>query len=176
VTTLPRTPFEVFIEDTLWKPDRLQVQHQIRVYVLERAAALELELDEVLAASLASSLSADQVLRSDVLWRLPIPVRLELLKELLDRREMQDRWPFVLPVLRAFFDLRHALAHGLVSPARKPADGIRVMSVKRGHEVNATYPKERLEWLAWQAHVVSSELAQMWAVVAPAHRAWDQSK
>ena len=173
---MPRTPFEVFIQDVLWKPDHLQAQHQIRAYVLERAAALELGLDEVLAASLASSLSADQVLRSDVLWRLPIPVRLDLLNELLDRRGLEDRWPFVLPVLRAFFDLRHALAHGSVSAIRKPADGIRVTSVKRGREVSVTYRKEQMEWLAWQAHIVSGELTQMWAVVAPAHRAWDQSK
>jgi hypothetical protein len=169
---MARTSFEVFTEDILWRPDRFQPEHQLRAYVLERAVSLEQGIDEVLAASLAANLSADAVLRSDVLWRLPIPVRLDLLEELLSRRGLIDRWPFVVPVLRAFFDLRHQLAHGLVSPAWKLPDGIQVRTVKRGRERSVTYRKDRLEWLSWQAHVVGMELSQIWAAVAPASRGW----
>src|SRR5262249_45498555 len=30
---------------------------------------------------------------SPVLWRLPVGVRIEMLQDLLDRRELRDRWP-----------------------------------------------------------------------------------
>lgn len=72
-------------------------------------------IDEVLAGSIAASFGAAELLRAEVLWRIPVGVRIEMLEDLLDHRGLRDRWPFVIPVLRSFFDLRHQLAHGFVS-------------------------------------------------------------
>lgn len=166
----PKMQLEAFIKLLLGNRSDT-VHHRIRAYVLEQATVLDLQIDEVLAASIASGLQAEDVLTTNVLWRLPIPVRLEMLADLLERRQLSDRWPFVIPVLRSFFELRHQLAHGLVHPVEIAGSGITLTTVKRGKRAETIYSGERLEWLAWQAHVSSLELAQIWAAVVPATRA-----
>jgi len=95
---------------------------------------------------------------SEVLWRLPIAVRIGMLEDLLERHGLTDRWPFIVPVLRSFFDLRNTLAHGLtftgLTPDGPTPGGVRITTLKRGRGVTVSYPMERLEWLAWQARVV----------------------
>jgi hypothetical protein len=175
VNRQPQTGLERFVDRVLG--DRTgddATRHRIRAYVLEQATVLELDIDEVLAASIASGLQAAHVLRSEVLWRLPIPVRLEMLADLLEREGLRDRWPYVIPVLRSFFELRHHLAHGLAHPIEVTGRGVEITMVKRGRVAMTTYPSERLEWLAWQAHVTSLELVQIWAAVVPATRAWHE--
>jgi len=124
-----------------------------------------------LAASLALNARAADVLISDVLWRLPIPVRLGMLADLMQRKELLDRWPFVIPVLRRFFELRHELAHGLAAP-EVSGQTILVATVKRGRGSGRIYRTEQLEWLAWQAHAARIELAHIWAAVASSTKAW----
>lgn len=170
----PKTRLEAFIE-LLLGDKSVTAHHRIRAYVLEQATVLELRIDEVLAASIASGLQAEDVLTTNVLWRLPIPVRLEMLADLLERKQLTDRWPFVIPVLRSFFELRHQLAHGLVHPMKTAGSGITLKTVKRGKYAEIIYSGERLEWLAWQAEVSSIELAQIWAAVVPVTRAWHET-
>jgi hypothetical protein len=174
VTRQPRTRLEGFVELLLGDRTRDATQHRIRAYVLEQATVLEFDIDEVLAASIAAGLQAAQVLKSEVLWRLPIPVRLDILADLLEREGLRDRWPYVIPVLHSFFQLRHQLAHGLAHPIEVTGRGVEVTTAKRGRVATTTYSGERLEWLAWQAHVTSLELAQIWAAVVPATRAWHE--
>jgi hypothetical protein len=169
----PRTRLEAFIALLLEHPDDGR-PHRLRAYVLEQATVLELRLDEVLAASIASGIDTAEVLRSDVLWRMPVPVRVEMLEDLLDRRGLRDRWPFVVPVLRAFFDLRHQLAHGWVMLSAPADGGMNLMTFKRGRTVSNAYRAERLEWLAWQAHVTALELSQIWAAVVPPRKSWHE--
>jgi hypothetical protein len=132
----------------------------------------------VLAASIATGIPAANVLQSEVLWRLPIAVRIGMLEDLLERHGLTDRWPFIIPVLRSFFDLRNTLAHGLtftgLTPDGPTPDGVTITTLKRGRGVTVSYPMERLEWLAWQARVVDEELFQLWTTIVPVTKAWHE--
>jgi hypothetical protein len=82
------------------------------------------------------------VFLSEVLWRLPISVRIGMLEDLLERRGLTDLWPFIVPVLRSFFELRNTLAHGLtftgLTPDGPAPHAVTITTLKRGRGVTVS--------------------------------------
>lgn len=144
--------------------------HRVRGSVLESAAALEFDINEALAAWLASNISTSDELAGNLLPRLPVQERIDMLNRRMKETGADERWPFLIPVLRRAFDLRNRYAHGWVTP--RSDGGIRITSWNRGRESVAEYEPESLMWLAFQATVARTELARVWAFWVPSNAVW----
>lgn len=97
------------------------VHHRARSHVLEHAIALEFQVNEVLAARLAANVRSADELASEVYSRLPIAVRLTMLRDAMSVTGADELWPFLVPVLERIVDLRNRYAHGIVSNDRSGA-------------------------------------------------------
>lgn len=146
------------------------IKHRLRGSVLEDAVRLESAINEVLAVRLAGSVTSSYELEGNVLSRLPVDVRLEMLDRHMNDSGAEELWPLLVPALRKIFDLRNRYAHGHVSTLRD--GGIQVVSWNRGRRAEATYSPDQITWLAYEAHIASIDLARLWAFWIPADAAW----
>ena len=171
------TPYgaDTLLEEVLGERRRTATYHRFRAGVLEQGTRLELAVDEVLAASTARTAGLAEQLRADVMWRLPVPVRLSLLNDLLERKDLVDRFPFISPVLRKFFDLRHLLAHGFALPMDLEEKVLRVATIKKGRPQTVSFSLPHVAWLIREASQVQIELVTaVWAAVVPADEGWHE--
>lgn len=130
--------------------------------ILLRAVAFERELDHVLASALARDDHA-YVLLSEALPGLAIRRRIDLLEQILEPRDLCDRFPFLLPVARRLFDTRNFLAHSEplhFEPDNTEFEGACVLfeSYNRGRRRTETIPLRRLAWLTRSSLQVLLEL------------------
>lgn len=146
------------------------IHHRARSLVLEHAIALEFQINEVLAVRLAANIRSGDELASEVYSRLPIAVRLTMLRDAMSVTGADELWPFLVPVLERIIDLRNRYAHGIVSNDRSGT--LVITSWNRGKQSKRTYEPEEIGWLAWQSMVTRTELARLWAYFAPPDPAW----
>lgn len=146
------------------------IHHRARSHVLEHATLLEFQVSEVLAVRLASHLEAADELASEVYSRLPITVRLRMLRDAMSTTGADELWPFLLPVLERIVDLRNRYAHGFTST--DPSGRLEITSWNRGRQSTRRYEPEEIGWLAWQAMVARTELARLWAYFVPSEPRW----
>jgi hypothetical protein len=92
--------------------------------ILRLTALAEMRLDLVLALYHARTADSVYLMYGEVLWRVPLEVRLRLLEEALQDTDLTDAFPFVLPILRKLVSLRNLLAHVPFTEVR--ADGLLV--------------------------------------------------
>ena len=84
--------------------------------------------------------------------------------------DLEDSWPFVLPVLRKVFGLRNRLAHGFVE--KVDGDRIQITSYNRGKESSVEYSPQA-SWMACVASPsVRKELHDMWVRLLPEDDDW----
>lgn len=169
-----RDKAEALLNEILPEQPPTSTVHRVRALVLESAASLEYQLDEVLASEVARSYGHARQLTADVMCRLSVDVRIRLLRELLERHDMDDDLPFLVPVLRRLFDFRNALAHGWAEPVRLDRRPLvlRLQSARRGSLVVTEYPLSEVAWLSDQAAICHSELTRVSAGIVPDDAAW----
>lgn len=169
-----RQKAEAVLNELLPEPPPTSTVYRVRARVLESAASLELHIDEVLASEVARSYDHAMQLAADVMCRLSVDVRIRLLKELLERHQMDERFPLLVPVLKRLFDFRNALAHGWAENVRLDQRPLvlHLRSVRRGATVVTTYPLSEVGWLVDQAWVCHEELIRVWAGIVPGDAAW----
>lgn len=144
--------------------------HLARGAIIEQATILDYAVNELIALPLAVDQAAANVLAFDIFARIANDVRVGMLETLMKDHDLEDLWPFVLPVLRRVFGLRNRLAHGFVE---KADDGrIQITSYNRGKESSVDYSPQELGWLVWQAQVVRKELSDMWVRLLPEDDDW----
>lgn len=97
-----------------------------------------------------------------------------MLSALLDRHDLTDEFPLMVPVLRRFFDLRNLLAHGLVLPVDPDEMLLRVQTVRRGEVRWVKRPLAEVAWLVAAADRVQTDLVRVWAGVVPATEDWHE--
>ena len=100
--------------------------HLARAAILEQATILDYALNELVALPLAVDQAAANLLAFDILARIPNDVRVGMLETLMKDHDLEDSWPFVIPVVRKVFGLRNRLAHGFVE--RVANDRIQITS------------------------------------------------
>lgn len=144
-------------------------RHALRAFVLEQATLLEIAVSQVLAAPLAVNIHAADQLTLDVFSRISMRDRLPMLRDMMEELEVVDRWPFMLPVLERVSEVRNRFAHGFLESEQEV---LRVTTWNRGRVSERRYPTNELAWLAWQIHVVSIELVELWAYVVPSDPRW----
>lgn len=151
--------------------DRLdRSSHLARTALLEHATILDYAVNELIALPLAVDQAAANLLAFDVFARIANDVRVGMLETLMKDHDLEDSWPFVLPVLRKVFGLRNRFAHGFVE--RIDGDRIQITSYNRGKESSLEYSPQELGWLVWQAQVVRKELQDMWVWLLPEDDEW----
>jgi hypothetical protein len=148
------------------------IVHRVRGSVMESATSLEFDINETLAAWLAANIDASDELAGNVLTRLPISVRLELLERRMQETQTDELWPLLVPVLKRVFELRNRYAHGHVRV--RPDGGVRIVSWNRGRQAITDYSPDQLAWLAFEATMARTDLARLWAYWVPAHREWHE--
>lgn len=144
--------------------------HLARAAILEQATILDYALNELIALPLAVDQAAANLLAFDIFARIPNDVRVGMLETLMKDHDLEDSWPFVIPVLRKVFGLRNRLAHGFVE--RVDNDRIQITSYNRGKESSVEYSPQELGWLVWQSQVVRTELQDMWVRLLPEDDDW----
>lgn len=162
----------------LWGPadDRPRTFHRIRGEVLELAVRLELAVGGALAAGYGQSSSLAQELQHELFHRISIEQRVAMLKRILDRKELTDAYPFVVPVLLKLFALRNDFAHSLSDGYDPESREIRLLSIRRGKEKVTTYRALYLQWLVrQQAPVVEKELSELFFRIAPLDAEWHRN-
>jgi hypothetical protein len=160
--------YEAFIGLHLGGPVSPTNEHRFRSLILERATLLDLHVNEVLAVRAARHIFLAAELAADVYSRIPVGVRIEMIETILNRR-FEDRWPFIVPVLKRVFTLRNQLAHGM---PQWDAGKLHVHSFHRGKYTVREYDPDALGWLLWQADVVLDEMEQLWAALVPVDEEW----
>ena len=148
------------------------ITHRVRASVLESASSLEFELNEALAADLSRNIYASYELAVNVLSRLPVDVRLDMLERHMEDTGADELWPTLVPVLRKVYNVRNRYAHGLVSSGPDGSTSIR--SWNRGKPSVKQYNPEELIWLAYAAMLAHTDLARLWAYWVPADPAWHE--
>lgn len=132
--------------------------------------ALEFQVSEVLAVRLASNVTAADELASEVYSRLPITVRLGMLRDAMSVTGADELWPFLVPVLERIVELRNRYAHGFVSTERSGT--LVITSWNRGRQSTRTYEPDEIGWFVWQTMVARTELARLWALFASSDPRW----
>jgi hypothetical protein len=123
---------------------------------------LEDRLDLVLTIHYGRTLETVWTLYTDVIPRLPLPERLNMLERALEvteapRRPAHKRQlsfaeaaPLLLPLLRELIEARHALAHTIALPVTKDEATVHLRRRRRGRIEILTFEFARLEALAEQ--------------------------
>ena len=140
---------------------REQAQEEAR-----RTRGLILEVavraDYILGEALSSYLGADEdrrlLLTADVMWRVPVELRVKLLQDAMEKHELADIYPFAVPVLQRLFRVRNVLAHSLEVPDPAGDPALAFTSINRGKVTQHSYSMECLEWLHKQSNEVTSEV------------------
>jgi hypothetical protein len=135
----------------------LQRVRPSRAAVLELAVRAEYAMDESLANDLAADDHAAAVLQEHMTWRVPIEVKLKLLEQAMDSRDLIETFPFIIPVLTMLFQIRNILAHSLETPAESEHE-IAFLSARRGRITKHSLRIDALKWLQQQGNEVFDEL------------------
>ncbi|WP_146187380.1 hypothetical protein [Arthrobacter sp. HMWF013] len=165
-----------FMTEILWGRSVGQTFHRTRAEILELGVRLELLIGGAIAAGYGQSASTAQELQHEMLGRLSIEQRISLLKRILDRKELTDNYPFVVPVLSRLFELRNAVAHSLSDGYDSRTRDIRLISFRKGVEKTTTYNALYLHWLIMeQCPAVERELAELYFSIAPPDASWHEN-
>lgn len=164
---------DTYLRRYLGGPVSPENQHAFRSMVLERATWLDLGMSDVLSVRTGRDIYLAAELAADVYGRLPVGTRIGMVESLIEEQSDPDRWPFVVPVLKAAFALRNQLAHGMPSWR---SGSMEVRTFNRGRSTVRTYTPESLGWLLWQMEVASDELDQLWAAVVPTSKKWHRDR
>jgi hypothetical protein len=136
----------------------LEKARQTRAPILELATRAEYVLGEALAHHLAADEEAVAVLQEQIMWRVPVEVKLRLLSQAMDTYDLSDTFPFAIPVLTRLFQIRNILAHSLETPVPEERQEIGYLSVHRGRITEHTMRVDSLDWLMQQGIQAFGEL------------------
>jgi hypothetical protein len=103
--------------------------------LLGQAVQAEVVMDNLIASRLGRSFHEIVLLQSRAMPQLSINAKLGLLQDIMETEGWDDDFPFVLPVLRALFNLRNKLAHSLPqggSEADRVGGVVTLWSQRRG--------------------------------------------
>lgn len=148
--------------------------HRYRARVLETAVRLEAQLDGALAATYALNQSTAAELQAEILWRLPITQRVEMLGRAVHERDLAGRFGFVAPFLVKYFRMRHTFAHSIGESFADGDKQIRLHSIKQGKERVDSFSLEHLAWMEREAVKVRAELISLYFALAPQTPEWHQ--
>ena len=118
--------------------------HAERVLLTERSAECEDQLNQALAMHYGRDLDHIFSLLQHVIWRVPTDERVKLLRTALERQELTDDVPFLVPALGAVFRTRNVFAHGIA--AYMTETDITFYSTWRGKQSEETLGIDRVEW------------------------------
>lgn len=128
-----------------------------------------------ISAAYGQSASTAQELQYEFLGRLPIPQRINVLRRILDARDLSGSYAFVVPILNKLFDLRNELAHSVSAGYDQTAREIRLMSMRKGKEELKTFDAPYLHWLLYeQTPVIVRELEELYWIIAPDTEQWHE--
>jgi hypothetical protein len=162
--------FARFVDDFL----RSDITHRVRASVLESAASLEFDINEAIAADLSRNIFASYELAVNVLSRLPMDVRLDMLERHMEETGADELWPTLVPVMRKLYEVRNRYAHGYVTS--DPDGSITISSWNRGKTSAKQYGPEELTWLAYAAVLARTDLARLWAYWVPFDLPWHEPR
>ncbi|MET0886122.1 MAG: hypothetical protein ABWX92_06690 [Mycetocola sp.] len=149
--------------------------HRFRVEVLEQLVLLENAMDAVIAAEYARSATASTQLRVEIVSTMPLARRIKSLLGMMERYELANTYPFVVPILRKVIIVRNDMAHSLDDDTVDPGDGtIRLLGLSNGQVKPVTYSTDYLDWLFGQARQIQRELEAMYWKVAPVDPKWHE--
>ena len=77
-----------------------------RIKLIEECARLDDELDWSLALHFGRDAEHVLTLSQNVIWRVPVDTKLDLLTEALERAHLIDEVPVLVPALRSIFRIR----------------------------------------------------------------------
>ena len=150
--------------------------YRFRADMLELAVRLEIATDAVIAASFARSANAAELLSIEVLSGVPVQKRISTLEGVLERHELVETYPFVVPILRKLFGLRNALAHSIDDTTVDPGDGaVQLLGIRKGLLQAVAFEHAYLDWLHSQAWQVLSELDDLYWKIAPVDPQWHEN-
>jgi hypothetical protein len=156
--------------------NRNRTFNALRAEVLELAVKMEPLMDSAISAAYGQSASTAQEIQAEFLGRLPIKQRIAILRRILEARELDGSFAFVVPILTRTFDVRNDLAHSLSAGYDKEKRAINLVSMRKGIEVPKSYDALYLHWLIReQAPVVERELGELYFLIAPDSRDWHEA-
>lgn len=147
--------------------------HRYRSEVLEASVVVEHLLGEALSAFYGQSATKAQDLHVELLTRLAVGQRINTLLRILSERELNETFPFVVPVLKLLFDVRNDMAHCLSNGANEDGTRVTLVSLKGGRSTEISYSVETLGWILYeQMPSVKRELIHLYFALAPKEHWW----
>jgi hypothetical protein len=140
--------------------------------MIELAARMEPSIDLALAMYHARTADTAVSLLTDILWRVPLGVRIDQLGRALDDVGLTDAYPFAIPIARKVVEVRNLVAH---SVAWTTDDGIVAAGHKRGRPIETLIDHDYALWLAREGLRCEVELDRIaarigdWRVWASLH-------
>lgn len=132
-----------------------------RVAVFDVTVRAEYALGGCIALYLGRDETCANVISETLVNRCPWEVKIDLVGTLLADLDLVDTFPWIVPILRKVFPVRHLLAHSM--ELQPTADAFSLLNVNRGRAREETLTFQRLEWLSDQAAVVVEELFMLHA-------------
>lgn len=115
-----------------------------RVSLTESVAQLDDSLTFNLAVHYGREAEHILSLLNNVLWRLPVDIRIDLLEDALWHTSLHDEVPFLVPSARAVFRIRNSLAHSVTF--EMTGEYLALRTVKRGKAEMTKLTKEQMTW------------------------------
>ncbi|RSN91153.1 hypothetical protein DMH26_27155 [Streptomyces sp. WAC 05379] len=127
--------------------------------LLGHAVKAELMMNSVISARLGRDVAEISLMETKAIPQLSVNARISLLEEIMQSEGWDEDFPFVIPVLRALFNMRnklaHSLAYGLETSDAGDVKAVR-WSFRRGARTEETIDIETVMGLARSAEAVAS--------------------
>jgi len=141
--------------------------------MLEQLVLLENATDAVIASEYSRSATASTRMRVEIISTMPLARRIKSLLGIMERHDLANAYPFVVPILRKVIIVRNDMAHSLDDDTIDPGDGtIRLIGLSNGQAKPVSYSTEYLDWLFGQSRQIQRELVEMYWKVAPVDPHW----
>lgn len=102
----------------------------LRATILDRVVAMEIWLNQVLSLLLGRDADEQQMLFTEIIWRVPLEVRADQLLRLVESDEELGRFPPSVRRVRSVVKMRNILAH--MMPVKATNDRLDLVGIRSG--------------------------------------------